>query len=612
MARSGGARHVSEMSVSMTTGESSGFVRQSCDLPRLGRRLPLVAFALVFAGAGAIAAPAGAIAQASTEVVQPLPPRGVAELNGALQRLARNPRDVRALIDAGDAALILDDTDAAIGFYGRADELSPGNARVKMGLASAYVRRESPLQALRLFDEAERAGVSSTALAGDRGLAYDLVGDSKRAQMYYYQALTLRRDDEVTRRLALSQAIAGDRKSFEATLLPLLRRQDFGAFRIRSFGLAILGDDKEAIKIAEAVMPRNLSRRIKPYLRYMDRLTPAQQAAAAHFGNFPQTARIGQDDPRIASYSPSSRTGQTASAADRSLTPQGEPLGPRTSEPDGPKVTRGRSEIRVTTLPQVAVAETESVPATQLPIADQSSIGVGEAVAQAARKDPPVQAATAAESALETAVQLQKAAARPSLSVTRTQPEGGANTSPGAASSTGTKAVVVDSISEPAGPASLIPPVNSAQKVQTTNNTTAANETASVADAFADFNLAPSSVAAPTGAVDITAIRPAIEMPEKVAPEPAKPTDPSRFWVQVATGKDRKALRFDWRRLSRKAPELLGKQTGHLASWNQTNRLVTGPFKTLKAARKFVTDLGKAEIDSFTFTSAEGEKVDPL
>ncbi|WP_162789471.1 SPOR domain-containing protein [Altererythrobacter sp. ZODW24] len=553
------------------------------------------------------------MAQTSTEVVQPLPPEGVNELNEALRRLARNSRNVSALIDAGDAALRLNDTDAAIGFYGRADELSPGNARVKMGLASAYVRRESPLQALRLFNEAERAGVSSAALAGDRGLAYDLVGDTERAQKFYYQALTLRRDDEVTRRLALSQAIAGDRKSFEATLLPLLRREDLGAFRIRSFGLAILGEDKEAIKIAEAVMPRNLSRRLKPYLRYMDRLTPAQQAAAVHFGNFPQTAQIGQDDPRIASYSSSSRTGRTASAADRSLTPQGEPLGPRGQPPSEPNVTRGRSEMVVTTLPRVATAEAAPEAVKELPASAPVVASVSEPIVQQVTEGPPSEVSTAVETALQAAGRGRETAVRPSVSVATTELKETPGIFPDADAGVEPKPVLVDSVSRPATPAPLIPPAqNAAAPTQAVSNVPTVSGAASVADAFADFNLAPSPSTASAGGVDITAIKPAVEAAEKAAPEPAKPTEPRRFWVQIATGKDRSALRFDWRRLSRKAPNLLGKQEGYLASWNQTNRLVTGPFKTLRAARDFVTELGKADVDSFTFTSAEGEKVDPL
>ena len=125
----------------------------------------------------------------SRAVVQPLPPPGVGDLNEALRRLARNSADLDALIDAGNASLELNDVDAAIGFFGRAQELSPGDPRIKLGLAGAYVRSERPIDALRLFEEAERGGASTAAFAADRGLAYDLVGDNAAAQAQYRLAL---------------------------------------------------------------------------------------------------------------------------------------------------------------------------------------------------------------------------------------------------------------------------------------------------------------------------------------------------------------------------------------------------------------------------------------
>lgn len=238
----------------------------------------------------------------SSAVVQPLPSQQSYQLNAALTRLAANPRDISALIDAGNAALSLGDNDAALGFFGRADQLSPNDPRVKSALASALVKNEDPFGAIPLFEAAERAGALGN-LAGDRGLAYDLVGDNVTAQRYYRQALaTAPQNDEVVRRLALSQAIGGDRKGADATLLTQLRRNDPAAWRTRAFMLAILGDTEEAVKIATGTMPRDLSDAMVPYLRYMGRLTPAQQAAAANFGHFPRAAQIGRDDPRVARY----------------------------------------------------------------------------------------------------------------------------------------------------------------------------------------------------------------------------------------------------------------------------------------------------------------------
>ena len=110
--------------------------------------------------------------------------------------------------------------------------------------------------------------------------------------------------------------------------------------------------------------------------------------------------------------------------------------------------------------------------------------------------------------------------------------------------------------------------------------------------------------AAQEGAVDITAIQAARE-----APAPAAPTAPSRHWVQVATGQDVSAFRFDWRRIVRNAGGLLDGREPFTARWNETNRLLTGPFESRSAAQAFVTELGEAGVDAFRFTSADGEVV---
>ena len=232
----------------------------------------------------------------SRAVVQPLPSPAVGELNAALRRISRNARDVQAVTDAGFASLRLDDVEAPIGFFTRAQEVQPGNAQVKLGLASAYLRSERPVEAIQLYREAEQAGASSQAMAAARGLAYDLVGDNAAAQQEYARTLNGANGDEVRRRLALSQAIQGNREAFERTLYPLLEKQDFAAYRTRAFALAILGEEKEAVAITEAVMPADLAARIAPYLNYMRRLTPAQQAAAANLGSFPRAAQIGRDE----------------------------------------------------------------------------------------------------------------------------------------------------------------------------------------------------------------------------------------------------------------------------------------------------------------------------
>lgn len=241
-------------------------------------------------------------ATVSRPVVQPIGQNAGQQLNQALSRLARDPRNVTALVDAGNAAMALGDNDAAIGFFTRADQVAPGNGPVKAQIASAMLRGEDPLAALRWFDDAERAGTDGVGMALDRGLAYDLVGDNVAAQAQYRLALSRGPNEEASRRYALSLAIAGDRQGADLMLAPLLQRQERAAWRTRTFILAITGNPDEAVSIARASMPPDLSAGITPYLRYMPRLTPAQQAGAANLGRFPRAADIGRDDPRVVQY----------------------------------------------------------------------------------------------------------------------------------------------------------------------------------------------------------------------------------------------------------------------------------------------------------------------
>ena len=250
----------------------------------------------------------------SREVVQALPSPEVTRLNHALKRLSINSRNLDALTDAGNSALALGDFDAALGFFGRALEIEPGNVPVNLGMASIYMRTEQPIEALRYFARAEQSGASTDAVASDRGLAYDLLGENTRAQESYKIALSQGGDAQTSRRLAVSYAISGDRAAFNTTLRPFVLEKDVAAYRARAFGLAILGEINEAKGLVTTVIPRDLSSRIIPYLEFMPRLTKAQQAAAANLGLFPKAAEIGRDDPLIIAYreqliSPASEAG---------------------------------------------------------------------------------------------------------------------------------------------------------------------------------------------------------------------------------------------------------------------------------------------------------------
>lgn len=552
-------------------------------------------------------------------VVQALPPPAAGELNAALRKLARSPADFDALIAAGRASLALGDVDAATGFFGRADAVRPGDARVKAGLAVANLKSDRPIEALQLFDQALAAGVPPASIAGDRGLAYDLVGDNVSAQTQYRLALTQGPDAEISRRLGLSQAISGDKKGFEATLLPLLQRRDFAAYRARAFGLAILGDQQEAVSIVEAVMPRDLASRVTPYLSYMPKLTRAQQAATGNLGAFPKAAQIGRDDPRFAQYAGPAAAVPAQGSADRRLAPAGAPLGPKvaaaTATPRQSAADRRRQQDaarrQAAAQPRQAAAAPPSTPPVTIA---RVSPPPAQVVQRAAPPPAPVPAPPPPPppSPPAPAIVLPPQPEPQPVLVQQLPPSSAAPTD---------SLAQVQPTSQPAAaqqrpPVLVIPDVPAA---------TPAQDDATVADAFADLFNANGVTAPAAGAVDITAIKPKREVaepppppkfktkaPPPPPPPPPKPKVPSRVWVQVATGKDVKALAFDWRKFGKKAPALLGKRDAYTAKWGETRRLVTGPFDNAKAASTFVADLKKAGIDAFTFTSEAGEDVAPL
>ena len=513
---------------------------------------------------------------AQREIVQPLPAEGERRLGDALSRLARNSLDVTALLDAGEAALELGDIDAAIGFFGRANELSPGNSRSKVGLAKAYTRSRRPVEALRLFAEAEQAGVANARMAEDRGLAFDLVGDSASAQQLYRLALANGAGPEATRRLALSLAISGDREGFEGALLPLLQQRDVAAFRTRAFGLAILGDAREAKDIANTMLPAGIGGRMAAYFEYMPRLTKAQQAAAGNLGVFPRTASIGTDDAGIAGYAG-----------------------------DAVQIARaGPPPVRQASTPSPAAADPRTRQARRRPdLTGSRAASAGASAGASATVAAPAPDNVPSSPPAASAVPAPSPA--PSLTTTLTEPEPApqpdtapvviARADPPPSVPMGT--TVLPSPAPPPPPAPIQPEPEP--------------QPASVADAFDGFTLAPGTpTPSASGAVDITRIAIPREREEPKPPPP--PAHPARHWVQVATGKDVSALKFDWRRISRKAEGKLDGKGPFVTPWVEANRLLSGPYDSAAKAREMVKVLKELGVDCFTFTSAEGEVIEKL
>ena len=605
--------------------------------------MPRVAVSTFLALAVGLAA-APAMAQ---PVVQALPSGESRALNAALARVAANPRDAGALVDAGNAALTMNDVDAAIGFFTRADQVAPGLAAAKAGLAGAYVRREDPFTAIRMFNEAEQTGPLSSALLADRGLAYDLVGDNATAQGYYRQAGPT--NDEALRRLALSLAISGDKRGSEAALSPLMTRQDKSAWRTRAFTLAILGEEAQAVQIANATMPATLASSIAPYLRYMRQLTRAQQAAAANLGHFPRASEIGRDDPRMAQYAPPTpRRPQTG--ADAGLIPAGEPLGTaRTAAASGSSRTAQPARADRQAQERQAREEREAKARQERQAMREREERERQARLERSRPrererppEPVVAVSTAAAPSSTLAPTALAAAPRPSAPAARPAAPAPATVSaagpgfalaPAAPPATPPSAPppspsfgLAPSASPPAtlaGPSFSLAPGASTPSSPPVAKPPAAPPAAAppparppaapakprrLAEAFADLAPPPTVTRAP-GSVDIRRITPN-KPPEA---KPAPPAHPSRVWVQVATGRNKQALAFDWKRMAREDAGVFRGKKPYATAWGQTNRLVTGPFETEAAAGAFLAQLRRADVDgAFLWTSPAGQIVDTL
>jgi hypothetical protein len=364
----------------------------------------------------------------------------------------------------------------------------------------------------------------------------------------------------------------------ELALAPLLQQQDKGAWRARAFGLAILGSTEEAESIARSSMPAELANGISAYLRFMPRLTAAQQAAAANLGHFPRAADIGRDDPRLALYQ---RPRAVVARAEQSLTPAGKPLGSaRTDARPGRDRKDGRE-----TRPAPAAPPPPVVKPTQVAIATKPEL------------PPATQAKPVVPAPVRIAVSEPAAAKLPGIAAPPAQ----------APVSKPVQTVVQDPPPPATSPRAepLAPPP--APPVQTQPA-----KPRDLANVFSDF-VAPSREVLPApGAVDVRKI-PARKPDAKEVKKPEKPTHPSRIWVQVATGRNKDALAFDWRRLARENAKSFAARKGYISAWGQTNRLLTGPFESEKAATSFIAQLKKDGVDgAFVWTSPAGQVVDAL
>ena len=317
-------------------------------------------------------------ASPAQEVVQPLPGTTDADrLAEQMRALAANPRDLNALVAAADLSLSLGDLSGAASLYARAEKVSPNDPRIKAGEGAILVRSERPGEALRYFAQAEAAGYDVRRYAGDRGLAYDLIGQPERAQRDYRLAMQAGANDEVIQRYALSLGIVGQRDAALQLLDPLVRKQDRSAWRTRAFVLAMTGNQPGAEKIVTTMLPQGMAQGLLPFFQRLPALSPADRAFAVHFGEVHASPeRIA--DARLAPVLPQLAPERPPVALAAVQTP---------TRPTGRETRRGRA-TRETKQPTVALA------ANTPPVATPAGAPSYQAVTAALARVQPVPAAT--------------------------------------------------------------------------------------------------------------------------------------------------------------------------------------------------------------------------
>lgn len=644
---------------------------------------------------------------ASQPVIQPLPQTGAAErLSESLRVLASNSGDVLALTAAGNAALDLNDENAAYGFFARAIAVAPNDPSANVGLGRVLVRLERADEALARFNQAEAVGADVRSFLSDRGLAHDLRGDFPRAQADYVAAARMFPDEEVIRRLALSQAIGGDTRSALGTLAPLLARSDSASFRAHSFVLAMAGDVAGARAIAQARMSPGMAGLFERFFARLPSLNPAERARAVHFGDMPApgqryaSARPGGGQLAVNTTPPprsesrgrgealipqgralgrreqprrSARIGDDRRAPDRRATRQtAAPPPPPPPAPPPPPPPPPPLPARITwrppppPAPVVAREVVQEIAATPLP--PPATAGDPSGALTLDPRPEPVVIASVADSG---------PALRPTLgTIERVDPDTGV----AAISATPSADTLQpgDQVITPDGPAvsvplavprpvvdepeSLLPPGSLAPAVTVPTVTTDV-----LRPGFAES--APTTPAAAAGAVPSSAVqrpadqvasaepttttpppprpapkptpppptpkptpppRPALARTEtkpaakaktvspvaalektKEKPKPKAPPVPERYWFQVATGGDPKALATDLKRLQRKY-DLLAKLGGATSRFGANHRLVVGPFDSMAQAKSFEVKARGAGLNGYVWVSPAGFEVEPV
>ena len=135
--------------------------------------------------------------------------------------LAKDPRDVAALINRGEVQTALQLPDAAAESYSEALRLDPKSVLARIGLGRLRLAGD-PTAAETLFLEARQRQPHNAVALNDLGIACDLLGRHQDAQTAYRQAIGLEASMSGAQvNLALSLAMSGRADDAAPLLRPL-------------------------------------------------------------------------------------------------------------------------------------------------------------------------------------------------------------------------------------------------------------------------------------------------------------------------------------------------------------------------------------------------------
>jgi hypothetical protein len=445
-------------------------------------------------------------------------------------------------------------------------------------------------------------GAPEAEIAADRGLAWDTLGFPARAQADY--ALSLRREDdpEVRRRLALSLAITGQRDEALRVIDLQIRANDRAGWRTQAFILALTGDAAGAGRTARNMMP-GAADQLAPFFQRLATLSPSQKALAVHFGHFPSDGRAqnyaqadSAADPGALAMARGSVPMGQARMHSRSISPLEAAAVRRRPDADGVGLS---AHIRPAPTRTADAAPRRQYSASSF--LDGASTGEG---------GPPPQRYAAAQPggspAWPTPVLDERQSNYPShppappppppmaiprLAPNQYQPQNNVQ-SPG---------FTLVPQGRPLGRPAIVQPRPSFDSVTAAVNALKDEDAGEVADPVED--VAPPVRSQPTRGAPVRQAQ--VPAPRRQPPPPA---NPSRAWVQVATGSNRAGLIFTYGQFRRRAGALLSGR----APYSAPNRLLVGPFPNEAAASSFARQLSGRGIPSHSWTSDAGQRIDQL